>query len=110
VRAGRLRALAVTSATRTQALPDVPTVAEFVPGFEAVSWAFVVAPRDTSVAIIAVLNTAINAGLADPKVNQSIVDWGETALALSSAECAKLVVAENEKWGKVIRAANIKLE
>jgi tripartite-type tricarboxylate transporter receptor subunit TctC len=110
IKAGRLRALAVTSATRTTALPAVPTVGEFVPGFEAVSWSFIVAPRDTPPAIIAVLNTAINAGLANPKVNQSIVDWGETALAISPADCGKLVANESEKWGKVIREANIKSE
>jgi tripartite-type tricarboxylate transporter receptor subunit TctC len=110
IKAGRLRALAVTSATRTGALPAVPTVGEFVPGFEAVSWSFIVAPRDTPAAIIAVLNTAINAGLADTKVNQSIVDWGETALAISPADCRKLVANESEKWGKVIRTANIKAE
>jgi tripartite-type tricarboxylate transporter receptor subunit TctC len=110
IRAGRLRALAVTSATRMEALPGIPTVGEFVPGFEAVSWSFIVAPRDTPAAIIAVLNKAINAGLADPKVNQSIVGWGETALAISPAECGKVVADENEKWGKVIRAANIKLD
>jgi tripartite-type tricarboxylate transporter receptor subunit TctC len=110
IKAGRLRALAVTSATRIGALPTVPTVGEFVPGFEAVSWSFIVAPRDTPVAVIAVLNTAINTGLADPKVNQSIVDWGETALTISPADCGKLVVNESEKWGKVIREANIKSE
>jgi tripartite-type tricarboxylate transporter receptor subunit TctC len=110
IKAGRLRALAVTSATRTGALPAVPTVGEFVPGFEAVSWSFIVAPRDTPAATIAVLNTAINAGLADPKVNQSIVDWGETALAISPADCRRLVANESEKWGKVIRTANIKAE
>jgi tripartite-type tricarboxylate transporter receptor subunit TctC len=96
--------------SRIGALPTVPTVGEFVPGFEAVSWSFIVAPRDTPVAVIAVLNTAINTGLADPKVNQSIVDWGETALTISPADCGKLVVNESEKWGKVIREANIESE
>jgi len=109
IKAGRLRALAVTGATRAQALPDVPTIGEFVPGYEAVGWLGVVAPKDTPAAIIDTLNNAINAGLADPKIKQTIADWGETVFASSPAEFGKFLTAEHEKWGKVIRAANIKL-
>jgi tripartite-type tricarboxylate transporter receptor subunit TctC len=109
IKAGRLRALAVTGATRTQALPDVPTIGEFVPGYEAVGWLGIVAPKDTPAAIIDMVNNAINAGLADPKIKQTIADWGETVFASSPAEFGKFLAAENEKWCKVIRAANIKL-
>jgi tripartite-type tricarboxylate transporter receptor subunit TctC len=109
IKTGRLRALAVTGATRAQALPDVPTIGEFVPGYEAVGWLGVVAPKDTPAAIIEMLNNAINAGLADPKVKQTFVDWGETVFASLPAEFGRFIAAENEKWGKVIRAANIKL-
>ena len=109
IKSGRLRALAVTSATRTPALPDVPTIGEFVPGYEAMGWLGIVAPKDTPAPIIEVLNQAINAGLADAKIKQTIVDWGETVFASSPAEFGKFIAAENEKWGRVIRAANIKL-
>jgi tripartite-type tricarboxylate transporter receptor subunit TctC len=110
IKAGKLRALAVTGATRSPALPDVPTIGEFVPGYEAVGWLGVVAPKDTPAATIEMLNKAINAGLADPKIKQTIADLGGTVFAVSSAEFAKFITAENAKWGKVIRAANIKLE
>jgi tripartite-type tricarboxylate transporter receptor subunit TctC len=109
IKAGRLRALAVTGATRTPALPDVPTIGEFVPGYEAIGWLGVVAPKDIPAAIIEMLNKAINAGLADAGVKQTIVDWGETVFPTSPAGFARFIAAENEKWGKVIRAANIKL-
>src|SRR5215831_910534 len=109
IKAGRLRALAVTGATRTPALPDVPTVGEFVPGYEALGWLGVVAPKDTPAAIVGTLNATINAGLADAKINETITDWGETVLAGSPADFAAFIAAENAKWGKVIRAANIKL-
>jgi len=110
IKAGKLRALAVTGATRSPALPDVPTIGEFVPGYEAVGWLGVVAPKDTPPATIEMLNKAINAGLTDPKIKQTIADLGGTVFAVSSAEFAKFITAENAKWGKVIRAANIKLE
>jgi tripartite-type tricarboxylate transporter receptor subunit TctC len=110
VRAGRLRALAVTSKMRIQALPGVPTIDEFVPGFEMVSWYGIVAPKDTRVVIVDALNKAVNEGLADLKIKQSISDLGETVFATSTVEFAKFITVENEKWGKVIRAANIKLE
>jgi tripartite-type tricarboxylate transporter receptor subunit TctC len=109
IKAGRLRALAVTGATRTPTLPDVPTIGEFVPGYEAIGWLGVVAPKDTPNAIIELLNKAINAGLADAKVKQTIVAWGEAVFASSPAGFGRFIAAENEKWGKVIRAANIKL-
>jgi tripartite-type tricarboxylate transporter receptor subunit TctC len=109
IKAGRLRALGVTTAMRVPVLPDVPTIAEFVPGYEAVGWLGVTAPKNTPMAIIEMLNKAINAGLADPKIKQTIADWGETVFANSPAEFGKFIAAENEKWGKVIREANIKL-
>jgi tripartite-type tricarboxylate transporter receptor subunit TctC len=109
IKAGRLRALAVTGATRTLALPDVPTIGEFVPGYEAIGWLGIVAPKDTPAAIIDMLNEAVNAGLADAKVKQTILDWGETVFATSPAEFGKFLADEHEKWDKVIRAANIKL-
>jgi tripartite-type tricarboxylate transporter receptor subunit TctC len=109
IKAGRLRALAVTGAARAQPLPDVPTIAEFVPGYESVGWLGVVAPRDTPAVIIDILNEAINAGLADPKTKQTIADWGEIVFASSPTKFGKFIANENEKWSKVIRAANIKL-
>ena len=109
IKTGRLRALAVTGATRMPALPDVPTIAEFVPGYEAMGWLGIVAPKDTPAAIIEALNQAINAGLADPKIKQTMLDWGETVFATSHGGFGKFLTDEHEKWGKVIRAANIKL-
>jgi tripartite-type tricarboxylate transporter receptor subunit TctC len=109
IKAGRLRALAVTGRTGTPALPDVPTIAEFVPGYEAIGWLGVVAPKAASAAIVETLNAAINAGLADAKIKRTITDWGETVFAGSPAEFATFIAAENAKWGKVIQAANIKL-
>jgi tripartite-type tricarboxylate transporter receptor subunit TctC len=97
IKAGRLRALAVTGATRTQALPDVPIIGEFVPGYEAIGWLGVVAPKDTPAAIIEMLNKAINAGLADAKIKQTIVDWGETVFDSSPTEFGRFIAAENER-------------
>jgi tripartite-type tricarboxylate transporter receptor subunit TctC len=110
VRAGKLRALAVTSAKRAPVLPDVPALAEFLPGYDASIYVGVAAPRGTPVEIIATLNQAINLALADPKVTQRIADFGDTPLSLSTAGFAALVADETEKWRKVIRAANIKAE
>ena len=110
IRAGNLRVLAVTTATRQEALRDIPTVAEFVPGFEASGWLGIGAPRNTPKEIIDKLNKEINASLADPKVNARIADLGGTVLTLSPADLGKLIVEETEKWGKVIRAANIKAD
>jgi tripartite-type tricarboxylate transporter receptor subunit TctC len=109
IKTGRLRALGVTGAVRTPALPDVPPIADFVPGYEALGWLGVVAPRDTPAAIIDTLNQAINAGLADPRIRQTIAGWGEVVVAGSPAEFGKFLAAENEKWGKLIRAAGIRL-
>ena len=108
IRSGKLRALAVTTAARSEALPDAPTVAEFVPGYEASGWNGVCAPRNTPVEIVGRLNSAISAGLADPKVKARLADLGATPLAGSPADFGKLIAEETEKWGKVIRAGNIK--
>jgi tripartite-type tricarboxylate transporter receptor subunit TctC len=110
IRAGRLRALAVTTAKRVDALPDIPTVGEFVPGYEAYARFGVGAPNATPAQIIEKLNKAINASLADPKIKARFADLGSDVLALSSADFGKLIADETEKWGKVIRAAGIKLQ
>jgi tripartite-type tricarboxylate transporter receptor subunit TctC len=110
IRAGRLRALAVCTATRSHALPDVPTVSEFVPGYESSGYFGFGAPARTPAGIIDKLNKEINAGLADPKVKTRLVDLGGIILGGSSADFKTLITEETEKWGKVIRAANIKPE
>jgi len=110
IRTGRLRALAVTSATRLNALPDIPSLSEFLPGYEADDWKGIGAPKDTPVEIIAKLNEGINAALADPKMKARLADLGGTPLPGSPADFGKFIAAETEKWGKVIRAANIKAE
>jgi tripartite-type tricarboxylate transporter receptor subunit TctC len=110
IRAGRLRALAVTTATRSEALPGIPTMGEFVPGYEASQWFGIGAPKNTPAEIVDKLNREINAGLADPKIKARLADLGGEVLALSPADFAKLIAEETEKWGKVIRAANIKPE
>jgi tripartite-type tricarboxylate transporter receptor subunit TctC len=110
IRSGRLRALGVSPAVRTDALPDVPTVSEFLPGYEASGWTGIGAPRGTSAEIIEVLNREIRAGLADPKINARLADLGNVAFATSAADFGKLLAAETEKWGKVVRSANMKPE
>jgi tripartite-type tricarboxylate transporter receptor subunit TctC len=110
IRAGRLRALAVTAAMRSEALPDIPTVGEFLPGYEASFWYGVGAPKATPAEIVEKLNKEINAGLADPKFKARLADLGGTVLAGSPADFGKLIAEETEKWGKVIRAANLKPE
>jgi tripartite-type tricarboxylate transporter receptor subunit TctC len=110
VKSGALRALAVTTAARTEALPDVPTLSEFIPDFEASQWVGLVAPKDTPPAIIEKLNAEINAALTDPNVKARFADLGGTVLPGSPANFGKLIRDETEKWGKVIRAANIKVE
>ena len=107
IRAGTLRGLAVTTATRSRELPDIPTVADFVPGYEASAVFGIVAPKDTPADIVDKLNTEINAGLADPDIKARLAQLGGTVLAGSAADFGKLFADETEKWGKVIRAANI---
>jgi tripartite-type tricarboxylate transporter receptor subunit TctC len=110
VKSGKLRALAVTTAQRAEALPDVPTVGEFLPGFEASDVIGVCAPKNTPAEVVGQLNKEINAALADPKMTARFADLGATPLALTPAQYGALLAAETEKWGKVIRAANIKPE
>jgi tripartite-type tricarboxylate transporter receptor subunit TctC len=110
IKAGKLRALAVTTAERAPAMPDVPTVGEFVPGYEASGWYGLGAPRNTPAEIIGRLNREINAGLADPAIKARLADLGMTALAGSPDDFGQLLRAETEKWGKVVRAANIRTE
>jgi tripartite-type tricarboxylate transporter receptor subunit TctC len=110
IRAGTLRALAVTAETRLEALPDLPTVGEFVPGYEASGWQGLGAPKNTPVEIRDTLNKEINAALADPKIKAAIADLGGTVLTGSPADFGKLVADETEKWGKVVKFANMKVE
>jgi len=108
IKSGKLRALAVTTATRSEALPDLPTIGDFVPGYEASAWNGICAPKNTPVEIIEKLNIAINAALADPKIRMSLANLGATALGGSPVDFGKLIVEDTEKWGKVIRSANIR--
>lgn len=110
IRADRLRPLAVCTSKRSEALPDIPTVADFVPGFEASSWFGIAAPKATPAEIIDRLNRETNAGLADPRIKARLADMGGMLLSGSPADFGKLIAAETEKWGQVIRAANIKAE
>jgi tripartite-type tricarboxylate transporter receptor subunit TctC len=110
IRGGRLRALAVTSATRWEGLPDLPTLVDFLPGYEASVWFGVGAPKNTPSEIIALLNKEINAGLADPKLKARFADLGGTPFPDTPADFGKLIADDTEKWAKVIRAANIKAE
>jgi len=108
VRAGKLRALAVTSASRSDALPDVPTVGDFVPGYEATAWFGIGAPKATPAEIVNKLNKEVNAALDDPKMKARLADLGGMPLPGSPVQFGRLIAEEAEKWGKVIRAANIK--
>jgi tripartite-type tricarboxylate transporter receptor subunit TctC len=110
VRNGNLRALAVTTATRSQALPEIPAVTEYVPGYEANVWYGVGVPKTTPADIIDKLNKVINAALAEPKLRSQLADLGGTPMPGSPADFGKLIANETEKWGKVIRAANIKAD
>ena len=105
-----MRGLAVTGATRLDALPDLPTVGDSVPGYEASSLYGIGAPRNTPAEIVDTLNREVNAALADPKMRARLADIGSTALPGSPAEFGKLIVDETEKWGKVIKFAGIKAQ
>jgi tripartite-type tricarboxylate transporter receptor subunit TctC len=110
IRDGKLCALAVTGSTRADVLPDIPTVGEFVTGYEAVQWQGIGAPKNTSADIIDKLNKAINAGLADPMMKARFADLGAEVLAGSPADMRKLIAEDTEKWGKVIKFAGIKAD
>jgi len=110
IRADRLRALAVTAATRSDELPDIPTVAEFVPGYEASNWFGVGAPKTTPAETVEKLNEEINAGLADPKIKARLAELGAMVLAGSPADFGKLIAEDTEKWAKVVKSAGIKPE
>jgi tripartite-type tricarboxylate transporter receptor subunit TctC len=110
IRGGKLRALAVTTAARSEALPDLPTVGDFLPGFEASAWFGVAAPRQTPAQIVDRLNKEINAGLVEPKIKARLTDLGGTPLPGSSADFGKLIADETEKWARVIKFAGIKAQ
>jgi tripartite-type tricarboxylate transporter receptor subunit TctC len=110
IRAGKLRALAVTTAARSEAMPDIPAVAEFLPGYEASTWYGIGAPKATPAEIVEKLNKEINAGLAEPKIKARFAGLGGDVLALSPAEFGKLIAEETEKWAKVIKSVGIKAD
>ena len=110
IRAGRLRALAVTTAARSPALPDTPSLAEFVPGYETSYWVGVAAPRNTPAAIIETLNRAINAALGDPKMSDRLTELGANAFPASPAEFGKFIADETEKWAKVVKFSGAKAQ
>ena len=110
IKAGSLRGLAVTTAARSPALPDLPTVGEFVPGYEVSGWNGILAPKNTPIDIIEKLNVVINAGLADPKLKTRLADLGATTLPGSATDFGKTISDETERWARVIRTANIKAE
>jgi tripartite-type tricarboxylate transporter receptor subunit TctC len=110
VRSGKLRALAVTIATPSPVLPDLPTIAEFVPGYEFSFWTGIGAPRNTPAEIVDKLNTEINAALVDPKMKARLAQWGASALPGSPVDFGKLIAKETEKWGKVVKFAGVKAD
>jgi tripartite-type tricarboxylate transporter receptor subunit TctC len=109
IKAGGLRALAVTTAARWPALPDIPAVGEFVPGYEASSWNGICAPKNTPVEIVDKLNKEINAGLANSKLLLQLTDLGDTALSGSPADFGKFIAGETDKWARVVKSMGIKL-
>jgi tripartite-type tricarboxylate transporter receptor subunit TctC len=109
VQAGRVRALAVTTATRVDAFPGIPAIAETVPGYEAIGWLGIVAPKGTPTAILEALNRTINEGLTDPKIKRTMAEMGQTPFTGSRTEFSEFLARENAKWGKIIREANITL-
>src|SRR5262249_18605239 len=110
IKAGRLRALGVTSKTRWERLPDVPAIAEFIPDFEMSFWAGIGAPINTPPEIVGRLNSEINAGIADGRIKAQLADLGGLPMVMSQIEFGRFIASETDKWGKVIRAANIKPE
>ena len=108
IRSGKLRALAVTTAMRQEALPDVPTVSEFVPGYETSAWSGICAPKNTPAEIIEKLNQAVNASLSDPKLRERISGLGGTVLAGSTTDFGKLIAEDTEKWAKVVKFSGAK--
>ena len=110
IRAGKLRALAVTSAARQEVLPDIPTVGEFLRGYEATAWFGIGVPKNTPSGIVDKLNREINAGLADTKVKSRLVDLGGVPMTMTPGEFGKFIASETEKWAKVVKFANIKAE
>jgi len=110
IRDGKLRALAVTSATRAEVLPDVPAIAEVLPGFEATAWDGTCAPKATPVAIIDKLNAAISAGLADPQLKAKIKELGGETMPMTPAEFGKFLADETEKWAKVVKFSGAKVD
>jgi tripartite-type tricarboxylate transporter receptor subunit TctC len=110
VKTGKLRALAVTTATRSEALADLPTTSEFVPDYEASNWYGIGAPSKTPAEIVGKLNKETNAVLADQRMRARIADLGETILGGSTADTAKQIAAETDKWAKVVKFANIKVD
>jgi tripartite-type tricarboxylate transporter receptor subunit TctC len=110
IRTGKLRALAVTTAMRSEAMPDIPTIADFVPGYEAGYWVGLGAPKKTHTDIIDKLNKSINAGLADPVIKARFADLGSTVFPTSPAEFGKFIADETEKWGKVVKFAGLKAD
>jgi tripartite-type tricarboxylate transporter receptor subunit TctC len=110
VKAGKLRALAVTTTARSEVLPELPPIADYLPGYDASGWFGVAAPKNTPADIIERLNKEIRAGLSDPKIKARYAELGATVFAGSPAEFGKFIVEETEKWGKVVRAAGMKPE
>jgi len=108
IRAGKLRPLAVTTATRQEVLPDIPTVGEIIPGYEATAWFGIGAPKNTPAELIEKLNREINAGLADPKIKKRLTDLGGLPMSMTSIEFGRLIADETERWANVIRSAGIK--
>jgi tripartite-type tricarboxylate transporter receptor subunit TctC len=110
IRAGKLRALAVTTASRLELLPDIPTVGEFVPGYEAIAWQGIGAPKNTPAGIVEKLNEEINASLADPKIKARFAEMGAMPMPMTPTGFGKFISDETEKWGKVVKVANIKAD